>query len=134
MAKNTAKKFAIGTLIAAAVGYLAGILTATKSGKETREDIKEVTVKSLTEAEKQLKKLHTELNGLLEEAKLRGSSLSEKAQKELNDLVENGKQAKEKAREILSALHEGDAEDKELSSALAEANKAVEHLKNYLSK
>jgi len=134
MVKNAGKKFAIGTLIAAAVGYLAGILTAPKSGKETREDIKEVTTKSIGEAEKQLKRLHTELNGLLEEAKTRGSSLSEKAQKELNTLVENGKEAKEKAREILSALHEGDAEDQELSKALSEANKAVEHLKNYLSK
>jgi gas vesicle protein len=134
MAKNTGKKFAIGALIAAAVGYLAGILTAPKSGKETRQDIKDVTAKSLTEAEAQLKRLHTELNSLLEEAKLKGTNLSEKAQKELNGLVESGKQAKEKARMLLSALHEGEAEDKELSKALAEANKAVEHLKNYLSK
>lgn len=131
---KTTKKFAIGALVAAGVGYLAGILTAPKSGKETREDIKEVTAQGLSEAEKQLKRLHSELNGLLEEAKLKGSSLSEKAQKELNTLIENSKQAKEKAREILGALHEGDTEDEELSKALAEANKAVEHLKNYLSK
>ena len=50
-------------------GYLAGILTAPKSGKETREDIKDTAVKTYSEAEKQLKKLHTELNDVLAEAK-----------------------------------------------------------------
>ena len=39
MAK-TFKKFALGALFAAAIGYIAGILTAPKSGKETREDLK----------------------------------------------------------------------------------------------
>lgn len=111
MAKNTARKFAVGTLIAGVVGYVAGILTAPKSGKETRGDIKKVTAKSLGEAEKQLKNLRNELNGLLEEAKTRGVSLSGRAQKELDDLVENSKRTREKAGEILNALREGNAED-----------------------
>jgi gas vesicle protein len=33
-------KFALGALFGAAAGLVAGILTAPKSGKETREDIK----------------------------------------------------------------------------------------------
>ena len=33
-------KFALGALFGAAAGFVAGILTAPKSGKETREDIK----------------------------------------------------------------------------------------------
>ena len=33
-------KFGLGLLLGAAVGAVAGILTAPKSGKETREDIK----------------------------------------------------------------------------------------------
>ena len=36
-----AGKFALGALIGAAVGAVAGLLTAPKSGKETREDIKQ---------------------------------------------------------------------------------------------
>ena len=35
-------KIALGALIGAAAGFVAGILTAPKSGKETREDIKNV--------------------------------------------------------------------------------------------
>ena len=38
MAKN--KKFGIGIIIGAIAGVLAGFLTAPKSGKETREDLK----------------------------------------------------------------------------------------------
>lgn len=38
-------KFAIGALLGAAAGFVAGILTAPKSGKETREDLKDTAVK-----------------------------------------------------------------------------------------
>src|SRR5689334_16286927 len=62
------KRFAIGALIIGAAGYVAGILTAPKSGKETRADIARVTDKGMAEAEKHLKKLHTELNQLVGEA------------------------------------------------------------------
>jgi len=46
----------------------------------------------------------------------------------------NAKVAKEKAREILSAVHEGDADDKDLKKAVDEASKAVAHLRTYLKK
>ena len=51
MAK-TGRKLAVGTLIGAGIGYLAGILTAPKSGRETRQDIKDATLKAKTEAER----------------------------------------------------------------------------------
>lgn len=131
---KTAKKFAIGALLAAAAGYVAGILTAPKSGKETRADIKEGVEHGVAEAEKQLKKLHTELNQLLDEARNRASELKGKAQVEMDKAVEAAKVVKEKTRELLSAVHEGDAEDRDLKKAVTEANKAVEHLKTYLKK
>jgi gas vesicle protein len=134
MGKSNFKKFAIGTAIAALAGYLAGLLTAPKSGKETRKDIKDVTVKGITEAEKQLKKLHTELGSVIDEAKLKGANLTDKARKELDALVEKAKTSKEKARVLLSAIHEGDAEDDDLQKAMAEASKAISHLRNYISK
>jgi gas vesicle protein len=132
--ENTVKKIAIGAAIAAAAGYITGLLTAPKSGKETREDIKNTAVKGKTEAEKELKKLHTELSDLLGDVKEKGSDLSDKTSKELKDLADKAAAAKEKTREVLSALHEGDAEDKELKKALTEANKAIEHLRTYLKK
>ena len=134
MAKNTLKKFAIGAALAALAGYLAGILTAPKSGKETRSDIKEATAKGMAETEKQLKNLHTELNNMIDEAKLRGANLSVKARKDLDVLVDKAKVSKEKARELLSALHDGDAEDKDLQKAIKEATGAVEHIRTYLTK
>lgn len=132
--ENTVKKIAIGAAIAAAAGYLTGLLTAPKSGKETRDDIKNTAVKGKNEAEKELKKLHTELNDLLGDVKEKGSDLSGKTAKELKDLADKASAAKEKTREVLSALHEGDAEDKDLKRALTEANKAIENLRKYIKK
>ena len=36
---STGKKVAVGAVVAAAAGFVAGILTAPKSGKETREEV-----------------------------------------------------------------------------------------------
>lgn len=129
-----AKKFAIGAVIAAAAGYVAGILTAPKSGKETRKDIKDTAVKTYQTAEKELKELHTELNKLMGEAGKRADEFKGTAQKNLDKAVAGAKVAKEKARELLSAVHEGDADDKDLDQAVKEAKKAVDHLKSYLKK
>ncbi len=133
MSKST-KRWAVGALIAAAAGYVAGILTAPKSGKETREDIKHAAEHGMAEAEKQLKKLHTQMNELLGQAKERVASLKGTAQKDLQLAIDRTTAAKEKARQLLSSLHEGDADDKDLKKAIDEANKALDHLKKYLAK
>lgn len=132
--KKTTQRFALGTVIAAAAGYLAGILTAPKSGKETRKDIKDTAAKGISIAEKELKQLHTELTQLLTEAKNYANKVSGKTKEDLDMAVEKGKAVKEKARELLSAVHEGDAEDKDLQKAITETNKAVAALKTYLKK
>lgn len=131
---KTVKKIAIFAGIAAAVGYLAGILTAPKSGEETREDIKHTAQKGLSEAEKQLKKTLTELSDLIDEIKKRTEEMGEKASKQLSELLEKGKTARGKAREVLSAIHEGDANDKDLQEAIDQAAEALKHLRAYLSK
>src|SRR5690606_15383305 len=99
-------------------GYVAGILTAPKSGKETRQDIKDTAVKGMREAERTLKKLHTELNDVLAEASERAGKLTGKAKEELETAANATRKAKETAREVLSAVHEGKAEDKELEKAV----------------
>lgn len=133
MDKRT-KRFAIGAVVAAAAGYVAGILTAPKSGKETRKDIKDTAVKTYQTAEKELKELHTELSKLMDEASKKANEFKGNAQVNLDKAVSTAKVAKEKARELLSAVHEGDAEDKDLASAVKEARKAVEHLRGFLKK
>ncbi|HSW80095.1 MAG TPA: YtxH domain-containing protein [Candidatus Saccharimonadales bacterium] len=132
--KKSTKRLATGTMLALAVGYVAGILTAPKSGKETRQDIKDTANKAINEAEKRLKTLHTELTVLLGQAKARADKLSGSAKTQMETAIKAAQVAKEKAREILSAVHEGDTDDKDLQKAINEANKAVDHLKTYLSK
>jgi gas vesicle protein len=131
---QTVKKVAIGAALAGVAGYVAGILTAPKSGKETRTDIKNVSVQTKAEAEKQLKKLHTQLATILNDAKAEAEQLKGKARKDLDASIEKARVAREKAREILSALHEGDADDKDLKKAIQEAQVALTHLKSYLKK
>lgn len=128
------KKFALFAGIAAAVGYLAGILTAPQSGKETREDIKDAAQKGISQAEKQLKKTLAELSDLIEDLKKQGEKLGDRARKEMDELVEKGKMARDKAREVLSAIHEGDADDEDLKDAVNQATEALDHLKAYLRK
>ena len=132
MAKG--KKFGLGILIGAVVGVLTGLLTAPKSGKETRQDIKVAAEKGISEAEKQLKKVHTQLAALMNEAKDKATTLQGAAQKELQSVIAKTNSAKEKARMLLSASHEGKADDKDLQKAIDEANKAIEHLQAYLKK
>jgi gas vesicle protein len=132
--KDSTRRFAIGAMIAGIAGYLAGLLTAPKSGRETRQDIKDTTARGMREAERQLKRLHTELNDVLAEASERAEKLSGLAREEFDVAVDATRHAKEKARQILSAVHEGRAEDKELEKAIKDAQKAVSHLKDYLKK
>jgi gas vesicle protein len=133
MNKST-KRIALGAIIAAAGGYLAGILTAPKSGKETRGDIKDAAVATTAELEKRLKALHTELDNLLAQAKKQSNNLSGKAKDEVDKVVKTANVSKQKARELLSAIHEGDAEDKDLQKAIKDSLTAIDHLKAYLKK
>ena len=130
--KDLVKKVAIGAAITAVAGYIAGILTAPKSGKETREDIKNKALETYGVAEKELKKLHTELVDLIDEATDRVTEF--KNRKDVNDALDKGKDAKQKARILLSSLHDGEANDKDLKNAIADATTAIEHLRDFLRK
>jgi gas vesicle protein len=128
------KKVVMLTGVAALVGYVTGILTAPKSGKETRDDLKRAGMNGISEAEKQLKKTLADLSDVLDEVKVRSAAFGDRAGKELNQLAEKAKDARSKAREVLSAIHEGDAEDKDLEQAVTRANEALQHLRAYLKK
>lgn len=128
------KIIAAGSVMLMGVSYLAGILTAPKSGKETRKDIAAAASKSRIDAEKKLKKIHSELQVLIGDAEARSKVLKDKAKKELDQAVVQAKVAKEKAREILSALHHGDADDPNLQAAIEEVKLAQKNLVAYLKK
>ena len=133
MAKK-GKNLALGAVFAAVAGFLAGILTAPKSGRETRAEIKKAATMSVAEAEKQLKKLHTQLNTLLKDAKSEADSAKGKAKVELDSAMSKAGAVREKAREALSAVHDGDVDDKDLKQVIDDATSAVDHLKAFVKK
>ncbi|HEY4160693.1 MAG TPA: YtxH domain-containing protein [Candidatus Saccharimonadales bacterium] len=129
---NLVKAFAVGAALSALAGYVAGILTAPKSGRETRADIRDRAQASYATAEKELKKLHTELTDVLNEVGDRIESF--KNRRDVDEALKKGRHAKQKAREVLSTLHEGEAEDTDLRKAIKDATDAIEHLRNFLKK
>lgn len=128
------KVVAVGAIVAAGAGYLAGILTAPKSGKETRNDIAKTASKARVDGERQLKKLHSELTEVLKETEEAAKKTRLKVSDDLNEATKNAKAAKEKAREILSALHDGDADDPNLQAVIDEVKLAKTNLVKYLKK
>ncbi len=123
-------KIALGTVLAAGAGYLAGVLTAPKSGQETRKDIRKKAAAAKSEAERKLKEAHSELDKLISKA----NSGKTKVTGEVKEAVAKAEAAKQKAKELLSAIHEGEAEDHDLKKAIDEAKEALTHLKKYLGK
>lgn len=133
MAKHPNRNWGIFAIFAALAGFLAGILTAPKSGKETREDIKNTANRVVSEAEKKLKEMHSEMNVVIMQAKSALEKKSGKAKVELDKALTIARDKQVKVRDMLSALRDGgSSEDPELSKAIKEAKSALVHLKKYL--
>ncbi len=128
------RKLIVGTAVAAAAGYVAGVLTAPKSGKETREDIKEAAKRRRDEAVGQLKHLQDELDKVMEQAKGRMDKLSSKAKVELQEALNKARHTKDKTGEVIHAVRHGDAEDYDLKQAIKSAQSSIDNLKDYLKK
>ena len=128
------RSLAIGTLLVAGAGYVAGLLTAPKSGRDTRKDIQKATQTAKNEAERKLKQAHIELNKLQDEAKKFVDKSKGKASTELSKARKNAEVVAKKARLVLSAVHEGEEGDKDLQIAINEVKKATSHLKKFVTK
>lgn len=133
MGKNT-KNMVLVAALAAGVGYLAGVLTAPKSGKETRQDIKVNALNKKKELEEKLKYLSEEASKIIAKAQNNLLTLKGRASVELSTALSRANDAKEKARGVLSAFHEGEADDDDLNSAVKELNSSIANLKKYISK
>lgn len=129
---NTARNFAIGAIIAGAVGYVAGILTAPKSGRESRSDLANAAGDLKDTAEHQLMYLQAELKDTLKSAKAKTVVLSGKAREEFNEAVIKAKDAQNKLSVLLKAVKAGEADDPELNKAIKQSKLAIKNLKKYL--
>lgn len=129
--QNSGKKIAVGALVAGVAGYITGILTAPKSGKETREDIAEKATDLKNEGAERLEDLRDELDDLINTAKDKTVALSARAREEFNEAVVAAKDAKSKAGTVLKAVKTGEAEDPDLNKAIKQAAQAKKNLGKY---
>ena len=127
-------KIAIGTAVAAAAGYVTGVLTAPKSGKQTRKDISKKASKTKTEGEKQLKSLYSDLTDQVSKGEKKINSSKSKVDKKFKDSVDTAKKTQDKAKQLLSALHDGDADDPDLKKIIGEVKKAKANLAKFIKK
>lgn len=128
---HTGRRIALGALVAGAVGYVAGLLTAPKSGKETRQDITDKASDAKNEAAEQLQNLHSELEDLVQKTKDKSIGLSSQAREEFNEAVVKAKDAKDKTGTLLKSVKKGEAEDPDLNKAIKQAKLAAKNLGKY---
>jgi gas vesicle protein len=88
--------FCMGLLIGGAIGALAGILFAAKSGKELRSDIKGKVSEVVKDAEDIYADSSTKAKAIFEEAKHQAKELKKDADRHLSE-------ARQKANEILAS-------------------------------
>lgn len=131
---NTGRKLAVGALIAGAAGYVAGILTAPKSGKETRQDIKDKAGDVMQQLVEELKKAQAELNKMLHMAKEKSVAISGSAKEGFNEAVIRAKDARNKSATVLKAVKAGKSDERELNLAVKNLNLAMKNLGKYLKK
>lgn len=135
MAKDEkSKKLAMGALVGAAAGFVAGVLLAPKSGKETRDDLKKGAKEGVKAADKQLRHIHDELSKLVDKAEVHIDKLSDNAKKEAVSVVNNAKKTRDQAASVLAAVRSGNSTDEDLDMAVKNAQNALESLKKFFTK
>jgi gas vesicle protein len=130
--KNAGKTLAVGAVVAGIAGYAAGLLTAPKSGKETRQDLGKKAEDIRGGAEEQLQAAVDELTEKLKVAKTKSVALNAKTRKEFDETVVRAKDAQNKASQVLKAFRAGEAEDPELNKAVKQTKQAISNLAKYL--
>jgi gas vesicle protein len=133
MAKQ-GSKFALGALIGAGIGLVTGFLTAPKSGRETRADIKQGAVAARDELEQKFASAHDELNQHIAAGKTAAAEFVGKAKQDLDSALESAKQVQGKAAEVARSLKKGEATDPDLEKVRADIEKTLKHLKSFLQK
>ncbi|KKU19894.1 MAG: hypothetical protein UX30_C0006G0024 [Candidatus Saccharibacteria bacterium GW2011_GWA2_46_10] len=129
---HTGRKLAIGTLIAGAAGYISGLLTAPKSGKETRKDLADKADELKDQAAEELKKASDELSDLIKAAKDKSLALGAQARGEFNEAVIRAKDARNKAGHVIKAVKNGVSDEPQLNAAMKQVKQARKNLARYL--
>lgn len=128
------KKAKVGlvAVLAGVIGYATGILTAPKSGKETRQDIKEKTSDARQASERELKKLQQEMTKLIAKAEAKADSLKVKTSADRKKILDHANKAKTKAGEVIDAIKTKDIKDPDLQKAVDDLKKAKDNLAKFV--
>lgn len=130
--KDVSVAAAVGLVTGLATGYLVGLLTAPKSGAETRQYIVDATNRAVASAQQKLSASQAQVSELVEVAKAKAKSLTMYRRQDLDELIDSAKIAQDKAKAMLIAVKQGEADDPDLQRAVEKANQAKENLANFL--
>lgn len=112
---SKSSKFGIGVIFGAIAGAVAALLSAPKSGKETREELKKVADNFGADAEKKLKALHAEAAKLIEKCETESKKLSGTAKKDADQALVKANQIKDRVKKYIAEVKNGDENSEDLS-------------------
>ena len=125
------KKVALSAVVGAAAGFVAGVLLAPKSGKETRADLKKGAKDAAKAAHKQLDHAHQELSRYVDKAEAQAAKLGSAVKSEALDALTRGRKTRDQAATIIAAVKSGNSNDEDLDLAVKNAKAALDSLKQY---
>lgn len=128
------KGLAIGAAIGAVFGVVTGILFAPKSGKETREDIKDAASKAAERLQAEADKLQKEISDLIDKGEVHVKDASKTVSDKAKEAVEQAKHSRDSVMTIAKSVKAGKADDKDLDKAIKKAKDARDSLKVFLKK
>ncbi len=134
MSKEKNGGLAAGAAIGAVVGVVVGILFAPKSGKETRQDIKDTAVKVAAKLQEEAKKLQVELGELIEVAEAKAKAAGKTVSDKTTELIAQAKHTRDSLTVLAKSVKAGEADDKDLDKAIQKAKQSKEALAAYLKK
>jgi len=132
MAKKI-KKFILLSSIAAAAGYVTGVLTSPKSGQKMRKDIKKQTNDKIVKAEERIVVIEAELNELIQN--LKDSANDKDLSAKIDKTLSAANKTKSKLISVHDSIKDGSlTSDSDIEKAIKEVEKAAEHIKHFLLK
>lgn len=126
--KEKNKGLAVGAAVGAVIGVITGILFAPKSGKETRQDIKDAAGRAQEKLAAESGKLQDELSRLVD----KGEAKVKEAGGRANEAVVTAKKALRNLSDKTKAAKDG--EDPDLKEALSKAKEARSAIAKFLKK
>jgi gas vesicle protein len=109
------RSFWKGTIIGAAIGAVAGLLLAPRSGRETREQIKGKVLGTYQDVLDRLERMGEEMNGRVESLKEAAKELKGEAREESQELIRRAEVLKQDLRISATNLAKSGAQTKDVA-------------------